>query len=417
MTSSYDADVIVVGGGIAGLGLACALSAYNIHVLLIEKRSGPGGIDRGDSLLPRTTSLFKRWGVLDTIRNAGAVPIQHLEIHHSKHGKIYRNALTKPNDPDPYLVLPHEKIEKALLQHALREGKTTLIRPGKVVDVIMDQDKITGVQYQSPEGLKQARGRLVVACDGYRSLVRTRLNIEAKAKFYDHAYLGLEADRPQGYQDAMRIHLHKDGGVLLMPRPDRIGIGMLVEAKSSPHWLQMNEAELQKQLASRVPILGTVKIHRQGSHVYDLARAHASKYVGHGAVIIGDAAHVTNPTAGQGMTMALGDAGRLADLIGPVLESRQLKLNPTLQEFEATQWAVNDKLIRNSHLLAKLYALRGPRWDWLKTQLIRTLAAPISQPLINPIIRRFLVNKKEPNSLVQKVSPAVLEMPTKGMNL
>ncbi|MDF1667717.1 MAG: FAD-dependent oxidoreductase, partial [Planctomycetota bacterium] len=73
MTSSYDADVIVVGGGIAGLGLACALSSYNIQVLLIEKRRGSGGIDRGDSLLPKTCSLFQRWGVLDTIRDAGAV--------------------------------------------------------------------------------------------------------------------------------------------------------------------------------------------------------------------------------------------------------------------------------------------------------------------------------------------------------
>ncbi|MDF1666570.1 MAG: NAD(P)/FAD-dependent oxidoreductase, partial [Planctomycetota bacterium] len=328
-----------------------------------------------------------------------------------KHGKIYQGDLTQENDPDPYLVLPHEKIEQALLQYALSTGKTTLIRPGKVVDVLTEADTITGVQYQCSEGLKQARGRLVVACDGYRSVIRERLKIEAKAKFYDHAYLGLEADRPPGYQDAMRIHLHKDGGVLLMPRPDRIGLGILVEPKSSAHWLQMNDKELNAQLTTRVPILAEVKIHRQGSHVYDLARAHAAKYVGHGAVIIGDAAHVTNPTAGQGMTMALGDAGALADLIGPARN-----LNPILKEFEALQWPTNEKIIRNSHILAKLYSLRGKRWDWVKKQFIRALANPFSQSLVNPIVRRFLVNKKQIKAHPPKPSPLPLEMTAKGIH-
>lgn len=398
MTSSYDADVIVVGGGIAGLGLACALANSQLHTLLIEKRSGPGGIDRGDSLLPKTTALFQRWGVLDSIRSAGAVPIQHMEIHHHRYGPVFHTPLTTAKDSSPYLVLPHAKIEETLLEYALQSGQTRLIRPGKVVDVLRENDKITGVKYQSPGGLKEARARLVIACDGYRSVVRRALQIEAKAKFYDHAYLGLEAARPTGYQDAMRIHFHKDGGVLLMPRHDRIGIGMLVEPKSSSYWLQLSQEELQTQLATRVPMLKDVTLYRDGSHVYDLARAHATHYVRDGAVILGDAAHVTNPTAGQGMTMALGDAGKLAELIIPALESGAVNLTPTLKEFEAHQWPINKALIRGSHRLAKLYSLRGRKWDWVKTQCVRALASPFAQPLVQPVIRRFLTQKKAPSA-------------------
>src|SRR5262249_23274684 len=106
MLRDDDADIIICGGGIARLRLACALARFDVRVLRLEKRSGPGGIHGGDSLLPRTTRLFREWGVLDAIVGAGAEPIDRLEIHDPRRGKACETALTAPGD-DPYLVLPH----------------------------------------------------------------------------------------------------------------------------------------------------------------------------------------------------------------------------------------------------------------------------------------------------------------------
>src|SRR5580765_3440189 len=107
MRRDDDADVIVVGGGIAGLGLACALAAWDVRVLILEKRRSPGGIHRGDSLLPRTTALFARWGVLDAILAADAQQIEKIEIHHHLKGKICETPLATDKSFSPYLVLPH----------------------------------------------------------------------------------------------------------------------------------------------------------------------------------------------------------------------------------------------------------------------------------------------------------------------
>jgi 2-polyprenyl-6-methoxyphenol hydroxylase-like FAD-dependent oxidoreductase len=385
-----DADVIVVGGGIAGLGLACALAAWDVRVLVLEKRREAGGIHRGDSLLPRTTALFERWGVLDAIRAADAQPVERIEVH-SGARKLCETRLTAEGEGSPYLVLPHARIEQVLLERALAFGRAELRRPARVTGLLREGERVRGVRYETPGGASgEARARLVVACDGHRSAVRRELGIAIEPHFYDHAYLGLEADRPASYENAMRVHFHEAGGLLLMPRPSRVGIGMLVEARSGERWIRMGEDELRAELVRRAPVLADVALHRRGAHVYELARAHAERYVEGGAVVIGDAAHATNPTAGQGMTMALGDAGALADLVGPALERGRRDLGPLLAAYEARQWARNEKLVRGSHRLALLYALRGASWNRVKLAAARALASPLGRTIVNPVLETFL---------------------------
>ncbi len=395
MIRDDDADVIVVGGGIAGLGLACALAAWDVRVLVLEKRRRPGGIHRGDSLLPRTTALFHRWGVLDAIVAAAAQRIEKIEIHHHRRGKICETPLQAGDETSPYLILPHARIEQVLTERALAFGRCELVRPARVTDLVREDGRVKGVRFESSEGPREVRAPLVVACDGHRSTVRAKLGIGIEPYFYDHAYLGLEADRPAGYENAMRVHFHERGGVLLMPRPERVGVGVLVEAKSQEKWLRMSDEALRAELVARAPILRDVALHRQGAHVYELVRAHADRYVEDGAVIVGDAAHATNPTAGQGMTMALGDVGALADLVGPALERGDRDMAPLLRAYESARWPLNAALVRRSHRLALLYALRGRAWDRVKLGLVRALASPAARFVVEPVLDAFLQERVE----------------------
>src|SRR5207248_4944234 len=58
-------DVIIAGGGVGGLAAALALSRHGLRVLVLERRSGPGNVNRGDSLLPAVTAHLRRWGGLE----------------------------------------------------------------------------------------------------------------------------------------------------------------------------------------------------------------------------------------------------------------------------------------------------------------------------------------------------------------
>lgn len=389
MNHIQDADVIIVGAGIAGSGLACALARYNLRILLLEKRRRLGSIHRGDSLVPKNTALLAKWGILEAFIQAGAEPITHMELHHHRHGRIYRAPLLAGSSP--YLVLPHAKIERTLLEQALATGKVKLVQPAKALSLIYrGQAAIGGIRYQDEQGVHEVYAPLVVGADGYKSIVREQIGVEVESYHYDHAYFGLEAQRPAHYENAMRVQLHPEGGVLLMPRPDRVGVGMLVAANSSNYWLKLSDAELTQILVSRAPILEGMSLYREGSHVYSLVRSHAKRYWLEGAVIIGDAAHTTNPTAGQGMAMALGDAGALAEQIGPVLAAGETCLTNALTQYGQRQWSVNQKLVRFSHQLALLYAKRGQFWHRLKTTGIKLLANPLAVSLTRPVIASFL---------------------------
>jgi 2-polyprenyl-6-methoxyphenol hydroxylase-like FAD-dependent oxidoreductase len=78
-------------------------------VLLVERRSGPGNINRGDSLLPAVTRHIAAWGALDRVRAAGAAPVAKMQVRHPVRGLLMEAPLGDPAG-HPYLVLPHPEI-------------------------------------------------------------------------------------------------------------------------------------------------------------------------------------------------------------------------------------------------------------------------------------------------------------------
>lgn len=383
-------DIVIVGGGVAGLGAAIALAPFGMNITVIERRAAVGGIHRGDSLLPKTVALLEQWGLRPAIEAAGAKSIYRMEIHAPGDKYVYETQITASDAAHPYLVLPHARLEAVLMERAGALGNVDVIRPASFADLINDESgRVQGVRCRIGETLQDIACKIVVAADGQHSLVRKRVGIAFNSYRYDHAYLGLEADRPEGYRDAMRIHFHAQGGVLLMPHPDRIGVGVLVNAGEARKWLTMDEPELSAELAKRAPILQGMALHMKGAHVYELTRAHAQRYVTGGVVLIGDAAHCTNPTAGQGMAMALNDAGMLSARVGAQWSEDTVTLDAALDRYQADRWPANQRMVASSHRLAKLYALRGPVWTAAKLMGVMALAKPGMRRITMPLVSRF----------------------------
>ena len=391
-----DTDIVVVGGGIAGLGAAIALAPCGARITVLERRAHVGGIHRGDSLLPKSVALLEKWGLRQAIEAAGARPIHRMEIHAPGGACVYRSPLTAPHAKHPYMVLPHALLEAVLMERALSLPNVRVVRPATFVDLLRDaaSGRVSGISYRQGSVIQSLQCRLVVAADGQHSAVRKRAGIAFDAYHYDHAYFGLESERPAAYRDAMRLHFHHEGGALLMPHPDRIGVGILVEAGSAKHWMTMDEAALARELVKRAPVLRGMALHLKGAHVYELTRAHAAVYAMPGIVLIGDAAHCTNPTAGQGMAMALTDAQALADAMGSRWNADSNALDVGAHRFEARQWRINQRLVNGSHWLAKLYALRGPVWTWAKLAAVMALARPVMHRLTRPVLERFILEAR-----------------------
>src|SRR5436190_24170230 len=76
-----ETSVVIVGGGIAGASMACALAHRHISSVLIERRSVPVDLNRGDGLQARSLEIMESWGVLKSIVEAGTLKSYCLEVH------------------------------------------------------------------------------------------------------------------------------------------------------------------------------------------------------------------------------------------------------------------------------------------------------------------------------------------------
>jgi 2-polyprenyl-6-methoxyphenol hydroxylase-like FAD-dependent oxidoreductase len=241
-----------------------------------------------------------------------------------------------------------------------------------------DRGRVVGVRISTDAHEQEVRARLVIGADGSSSTVRPALDIPYLSRSYDESYFVIDLDRPKEYEDALRIELHPSGGVLVVPGPDRVGVAALVRSDEEPLFRAGSLPDKLAALARRSNLLkGRTPF--PGSHLYKLSRGHVPHYVARGAALIGDAAHVTNPTAAQGMTMAIEDARSLSRLVGPALVSGAsgAALDPLLVEYERERRPINERWIRHSHWMAHFYALGGRFGNWIQR---RTFAFGSSTP-------------------------------------
>jgi len=68
------ADVVIVGGGPVGVGLAIDLAINGVSCIIVERHDSIQRIPKGQNLTPRTGEHFRRWGVTEAIRGASPIP-------------------------------------------------------------------------------------------------------------------------------------------------------------------------------------------------------------------------------------------------------------------------------------------------------------------------------------------------------
>jgi 2-polyprenyl-6-methoxyphenol hydroxylase-like FAD-dependent oxidoreductase len=365
---THDYDVIVIGAGVGGS--SCALSLVqgrDLRVLLVERHGGAGNINRGESLLPPITAILKRWNVLDRCRAAGAVPVDRMQFMHYRAGLLLDMPLALPDVAAPYLALPHQLIERALVDGAVATGKVDLLYDTRFLSLVETDGRVGGVVVRTSDGRQQRiTCRVVVGADGMMSSVRARLGIELPRRRYDECLFSIDTDRPAGLANVLRTEMHPDGGVLVVPGVDRLGLAALVR-KEHQHLFRAARSgeEKYRLIADRSPLLAGCHPASEGAHLYTLWRGHAPAYSARGAVLLGDAVHVINPVMAQGMTMAIEDSAALGGWLGPVLEAggAPQRIDASFLAYERERRPFNERIIRSSHWMSRAFSLGGPWGD------------------------------------------------------
>jgi 2-polyprenyl-6-methoxyphenol hydroxylase-like FAD-dependent oxidoreductase len=356
----WEADVVIVGGAVAGASMAHALAEYGLSSILLERTKKTPEINRGDVLQPLTLQFLDRWGVYPFIAEMGGFPLYEWNFYNPRVGHLATwNFSSLPCKFNHQTILRHVRIHQAL--YAAMEAKADLIdvqRGATVNGLILDEaaQAMVGVFGRTDEHTFEARGRVVVAADGPRSKLREFLGIEQEERYgYDHEYLMLTTPRPKVPEmDRKGVqYVGRHGLVVLIPLDggEEIRIPVQIPAGSLGEWRNLSAAQLRHRLLVRAPLLESVDTSvamDKLSHSYPVSWRHSRRYVKHHVCLIGEAARTVHPTTAQGMNMAILDAEVLAAVIKRCL-ARDGVSDETLARYERARHPIAETVMETSH--------------------------------------------------------------------
>ncbi|SEP61658.1 2-octaprenyl-6-methoxyphenol hydroxylase [Devosia sp. YR412] len=317
MAGRDEFDVIIVGGGHVGLTLALALSqsARGIRVALLDRRPLSVPRDaRASAIAAGVRRVFEALGVWGVMEKASQ-PITAMRITDSGTGDISRPMFlafdgdVAPGEPFAHMV-PNSVSAQALLDAV--SGKIEVIAPAS----------FTGFVAEGRSGrLTLDDGRvlsapLVVAADGGQSALRGMAGIGVTGHDYRQTGLVTTIAHELPHDGVAYEHFRPAGPFASLPLPgNRSSLVWTERSEDAPRFLAMDNDTLAAEIEAVMgSTLGAVTLEEklQG---FPLKLQIARDFVAPRLALVGDAAHVVHPIAGQGLNLGLKDVAALAEVV------------------------------------------------------------------------------------------------------
>lgn len=309
-----DFDVLIVGGGLAGLALAVALKKSRLSVAVVEGQapSRPEGWDsRIYAVSPANARFFTEigvWGHLDATRIA---PVRTMEVYGDRGGRLDFSAYDAGVGELAWIVESAAMLGE-MWETARRLGNVTLFCPARPQSLMIGADTASLVLADG----RSLSARLVVAADGADSWTRAAAGIEVDFKPYgQHGVVAnFACERP--HRDVACQWFRDDGVLAYLPLPgNRISIVWSTPAEHAQDLLALSPEVFCERVADagarRLGALSPVT----PPAGFALRLMRAPRAVAHRLALVGDAAHAIHPLSGHGINLGFQDARVLAETL------------------------------------------------------------------------------------------------------
>jgi 5-methylphenazine-1-carboxylate 1-monooxygenase len=324
--------VVIVGGGIGGLALALSLQRRGVDCHVYESAPEVREIGVGITLLPHAMRELARLGVQAQLEEAG---IDNLEsVFFNRFGQfIYREPRGRhAGYPWPEIGIHRGKLHRVLYQAALeRLGQDRIHLDHRCVGVEQDAASATA-RFQDGTGavLPQARGDVVIACDGVNSAVRRQFYPDEEVAFTGiNTWRGVTVHPPiLSGQSYMRIGTVDTGKMVIYPIVDNVDgkggqlINWVAEIRqdvaSKNDWNKPGRIEdfLPFFAGWRFDWLNVPRLITTAQQIFEypmVDKDPVPRWTFGRVTLLGDAAHPMYPRGSNGSAQALIDASSLAD--------------------------------------------------------------------------------------------------------
>jgi 2-polyprenyl-6-methoxyphenol hydroxylase-like FAD-dependent oxidoreductase len=329
-------DVVIVGGGPVGMGLAIDLGQRGVRCVVVERYIQPQPFPKGQNLTQRTMEHFQAWGAESQLRAARTIPPEYGIGGLTAYGTLLgeysydwlQRDLVKPYYHAANERLPQYATEAVLRKRAAELPKIETIYGWSAESVVQDDDGVELVLTERQgTGRRELRAKYVIGCDGSRSVVREQAGITQTRTDHDRVMVLLVFRSTELHSLLERFPGKSYYNVL---HPDLKG-----------YWKFLGRVDLGNTWFFHAPVpLGTTEhnfdfrefLHEaigaefaiEFDHIgfWDLRFAVADSYRAGRIFIAGDAAHSHPPYGGYGVNSGFEDARNLAWKLAAVVQGR-----------------------------------------------------------------------------------------------
>jgi len=356
----------IVGGGPAGVMLGYLLARKGVPVTLIEKHQDFFRDFRGDTVHPSTLQLMYE---LDLLEDFLRLPHQKITSVGGVFGdfKFTLADMSKlPTRCKFVALMPQWDFLNFLSAQGKKFPSFDLRMQHEAVDLLRDQDRVTGVEAQTPDGPTQIRADLVVGCDGRHSTIRQAAQFEVLEFGVPIDVLWFRISRHRDDPEQLLGNFNYGRALILINRGAYFQAGLLIRKDSFEEIKRAGLEQFGHTILRIAPYLGDRVEELKDWDQIKLLSVQLNRlrqWHRPGLLCIGDAAHAMSPAGGVGINLAIQDAVASANLLTAALLEKRVAddLLARVQQRREFPTVVTQHIQANAHkLFDRLFQDPGP---------------------------------------------------------
>mgnify|MGYP005841648237 CR=1 FL=1 len=383
-------DVVIVGGGMVGSLLACALGNGPFKVCVIDQSAAPAPPAEGYDLRVSAVSLasqtmFAAVGAWDGMRRRRVAPVERMHVWDGSGNGVIDFDAADMGEACLAYIIENSVIQAALIERLHQFTNVHHLTPVTIAEIGLGEGH---AQVQLRDG-RVLNARLLVGADGAHSQVRRAAHIEASVVNLQQTSIVATVRTEMPHRAVAQQKFLATGPLAFLPLDDPHACSIVWSADTvrAGELMRMDEAgfgaELQQAFGDT---LGGVQL-ASARAAFALALSNARRYCAAYVALIGDAAHTVHPLAGQGVNLGFLDAAALAEvLIAAQTKHQDIGSHAVLRRYERWRKGENLAMVSVTGAFRYVFSNRLPGLTALRN--LGLSLANAAGPFKNLIMRR-----------------------------
>ena len=382
-------DIAVIGGGLAGAGLACALAFEPAAIALVEQTQAPDDSSRDEDARGIALSLSSRklldgiglWSKLEP----SVCPVERVHVStRGRFGCVRMSAEMLGVDALGFVARAHE-LGRTLSGEMAGHANIDMFCPATAVAIDRDPHSVSVRISQAGED-SVLKCKLLVIADGAFSNTRELAGIKTRIHDYRQAAIVSNVSISRDHRNTAYERFTPGGLVALLPLQGRRCVSVMVTpADKADSYLQFDDETylnlLQQAFGKRLGSLSGAGARKS----YPLFLLRPEQQTHDRIVLLGNAAHTIHPNGAQGFNLVLRDVAQLADQLGATLRNGgDVGAAEVLAAYGSARQADQRQVIRFTDLLQRAFNDSNPLKAALRTgaMLILDTLPPLKKEFI-----------------------------------